>query len=739
MVIKGSVDEIRFRNEENGYTILTLDAGGEAVTCVGAFPPVSEGETVSVEGEYVTHQKFGRQFKAAAVKVETPDTLDGVIRYLGSGLIKGVGPKTALAIAALFKEKTFEVIEFSPYMLSRVKGISKSKALQIGAEYAAVKQMKDAVIFLSGNGVSTATAIRIYKKYGEKTRAVIETNPYLLIEEVDGIGFITADRIAAALGIKKDGAFRVSAGIIHTLNVSGEKNGNTCLPRSVLTADAAALLELDAETADGRLEALESSGKIKSVRCDFDGTGEKEYVMTAAAYSAESRSAGRLVGLAAAANRISYASGSEIGEFERIEKIELHPAQREAVTRAVNGALTVITGGPGTGKTTIIKCVLSVLGTHGLTFSLMAPTGRAAKRLSEATGVEAATIHRTLMLGKGGEGGGEALTADAVIIDEVSMVDVYLLSALLSRVRDGAKLILVGDKDQLPSVGAGNVLADIMKSFPDCVVNLTQIYRQSERSLITLNAHAVNEGRMPELASSGEDFFFVRRSGADEIAPAVVELAARRIPKYLNADPSRVQILCPLKSGAAGSVNLNALMQKELNGGPGPAPGGGEQRLRRGDRVMHTVNNYDLEWEKRGHNFFETGRGVFNGDLGYITGLGGENGETEVTFEDGRVAVYTSDARFQLSLAYAMTVHKSQGSEFDAVILPVCGGNPAILTRNLLYTAITRAKKIVILVGEEYNIRRMVDNNYIAKRYSMLSYFIQKAARKYSALFGGRE
>ena len=731
MVLKGEIDDIIFRNDENGYTILVLDCDGEPVTCVGTFPPSTPGEFLELTGNFVVHAKFGKQFKVESVSSSEPDTLDGIVRYLGSGVIKGVGPKTALSIAMHFKEKTLEVMEFAPYMLARVKGISKQKAAQIGADYALVKQMKDAMIFLRENGLTMNMAMRVYKVYGENTVAAVKTNPYRLIEDVAGIGFLTADKLAGEMGIAKDSEFRIRAGIIYTLSSGGEKNGNTFLPQDMLTEESAKLLKIDVTALGDAIDNLVVSGALKRVEQDgVDG------LMLSSLYRAEKSAATKLVELVALANRLSVDCDEEIAEFERAEKITLHSAQKDAVKSAVSSGVSVITGGPGTGKTTIIKCIISVLKAQRIKFALMAPTGRAAKRLSESTSESASTIHRALMLSPGNYSGGEMLDAGAVIVDEFSMVDVFLLNSLLCSLRDGTKLIIVGDKDQLPSVGAGNVLQDILQSGAVPVVNLTQIYRQSDGSLITVNAHAINRGEMPVLSDKKSDFFFIKKTGQAEIAEEVIGLATERIPKFLGSDASSVQILCPMKNGLAGTNNLNSLMQSRLHGVKRADIDTDEQRFVIGDRVMHVANNYLLEWKKIGAWGVESGAGVFNGDMGYIEDVRGDSGEVDVLFEDGRLVTYTPDICYQLSLAYAVTVHKSQGSEFDAVIMPVYAANYMIMTRNLLYTAITRAKKIVILVGEEYNIKKMVDNNYSAKRYSMLKDFICDAQNKYALLYG---
>ncbi len=734
MTISGGIDEIRFRNEENGYTIIVLDCDGDPLVCVGTFPPVSEGEYVGLEGDFTVHPKFGKQFKVSAVHASRPDTLDGIVRYLGSGLIRGIGPKTALAIADKFGTHTFDIITQNPSRLAEVKGISKAKAEEIAQNYLKIENMRQAMVFLQGHGIPLGTSLKIYKQYGDDTVSVLSANPYRLVEEVDGIGFITADKIAAKLGVEKDGEYRLRAGVLYTLKEAADRSGNTYLPDDALVSSAAALLGTGVENIENTLEGLALSRAVKNIET-AEGIGG---VMLLPLYRAEAGAAQKLVNLVSSQDMTPRDCSEEIAEFERAENISLHPVQRKAIELAAGGSVTVITGGPGTGKTTIVKCILSVLDGRGIKTALMAPTGRAAKRMSESCGREASTIHRALMIGRDGVGDDEPLTAGAVIVDEFSMVDVYLFHTLLKRIREGVKLILVGDSDQLPSVGAGNVLKDVISSGVVPVVKLERIYRQSGESLIVENAHRVNNGLMPELDSKSEDFFFIQASGQEEIADTVVGLAAERIPGFLGVDPYRVQVLCPLKSGAAGSVNLNKRLQKKLTGG-GVFLETEEYRYVEGDKVMHIANNYNLGWRRINGGIAESGEGVFNGDLGVIAEIRQASGEIDVRFEDGRFVTYTPDVRGQLAPAYAITVHKSQGSEFDGVIIPVFGGNPMIMTRNLLYTAITRAKRAAVIVGDRYTVKRMVDNDYIALRYSMMGEFLSRAAARETLLFGKRE
>lgn len=726
MTLSGDIDEIRFRNDENGFTIIVLDHDGEPVVCVGTLPPVSEGERLELTGDFTVHPRFGRQFKVKSVKTAAPASPDGVIRYLGSGLIKGIGPKLAYAIVDTFGKDALDVVEKYPHLLARIRGISRRKAEEIGVAVRSLKSARDAVMFLQSNNISLNLAMKIYRTYGDDTVAQVKSNPYRLIVDIDGVGFITADRIARAVGIGETSPERLKAGLVYALRTAGDA-GNTCLPEADAYAEAARILGVDDDGAlAAAAEDLILSRHLRRVRLT-DG----DVLMTAEAYRAESGCADLLLRLVSDADRRPESFDADIAEFERIGGIRLADAQRRAVLTALQSGVSIITGGPGTGKTTIIKCVVGAYTAHGRKVRLTAPTGRAAKRLSESTGADASTVHRALLSAEG-----EKLTADVVIVDEFSMVDIYLFRSLLEALRPGARLILVGDRDQLPSVGAGNVLADLLASGLVPSVTLDVIYRQAEKSLIIENAHRINNGQMPDLDCKTSDFFFSRAETAAEAAAIAQSMAAERIPRYLGVDAFRVQVLCPLKNGDAGSVALNRRLQAAVNPPAGQAELSDEETFRVGDKVMHTVNNYNLEWERRSAYHTERGKGVFNGDIGRITAIRRDEGEIEVLFEDGRTAVYNGETRQQIVLAYAITVHKSQGSEFDAVIVPVAASNPMIMTRNLLYTAVTRARRMVVLVGDRMHIKRMVDNNYIAKRYSCLKEFLLKSAADVRALYG---
>lgn len=730
MILRGDIADIRFRNEENGYTIAVIDADGDPVVTAGNIPPVVEGQTVELTGEYVVHKRYGRQFRIDSCRIVTPSGVDGVVRYLGSGLIKGIGPALALRIASYFGTKTFEIIENHPDRLAEVRGITKSKAAEIAAAYNEIKEMQDAIMSLQALDIPLGTAMKIYKTYGADTVKVIGENPYRLIEDVDGIGFITADKLALRSGISRDSEFRVGAGIIHVLKESVQKGGNTCYPVETLTAEAAKLLGLGEDRVRDVLGDMEIERRVRFAQKD-----DITLVALPGVYRTEKNAAVLLTRLLSGADSAVYDVSGDIAEFERVNHIELHSSQAEAVKAAVSSGATLVTGGPGTGKTTIIKCIIDVFEKLGKKVLLMAPTGRAAKRMSEATGREASTIHRALKLGSEFESG-EPLVADVVIVDEFSMVDIFLFELLLKRLIVGVRLVLVGDKDQLPSVGAGNVLADIMRSRRITTIQLSRIYRQAGESLIVTNAHAVNRGEMPNLSDKTNDFFYLSASDPEAIADKTADMVVRAA-KYLSVPANRVQVLCPLKGGAAGTINVNRKLQRRLNPDPeGKSIEINEYVYHVGDKVMHIENNYDLEWKTISGYMVKEGQGVFNGDIGTICAINEARTEMTVEFEDGRRAVYTPDIFDQLVLAYAITVHKSQGSEFDGVIMPIAGGPPMLLTRNLLYTALTRAKRMVVLIGERYRIKAMVDNDYIAARYSLLTDFLLEAERDSIDLFG---
>lgn len=739
MEIKGLVENLVFRNSENGYTVLDLDCNGELITCVGYFPIISEGEQVVLQGEFKINNKYGKQFTVASAKVSAPQSLEGIEKYLSSGLIRGIGPITAHNIVEKFGKETLQIIEFNSSRLSEVRGVSKSKAEEIFKAFAEIKKMQESIMFLQKYELSLNLSLKIYETYGTKTEQKVRTNPYRLVEDIDGVGFITADRLAQKMGVEKNSGFRIRAGVTHVLKECAEKGGNTVYPRYLMEEDLYKLLQVDAsEKLLKVLDEMTLEGVIKNVEID-----DMPALALSRYYNVEQSIATRLSLMCVSENEKLFDIEKQIEFFESRKKIKFHDDQKKAIALACESGVCVLTGGPGTGKTTIINCICSLFADSRKSILLLAPTGRAAKRLSESTSLEAKTIHRGLEVDPTSSGfkfkfnEQEKLKQDVIIVDEVSMIDCILMNNLLKAIKHGAKLILVGDKNQLPSVGAGNVLADILASDVIPTVNLTQIYRQEEDSFIITNAHAINNGEMPELSNSSKDFFFDKKQEPEEICESVISMVTSRIPIYSKLSSKNIQVLAPMKSGKSGVDVLNKKLQETLN-----PPSLKKQEIvldwtifRQGDRVMQTQNDYSLEWIKHLKFGDELGTGVFNGDIGEIVDVSRTTGELTVLFEDGRRALYNRGNMHELMLAYAITVHKSQGCEFDVVVMPVVAGPNIIFTRNLLYTAITRAKKMVVLVGTKMNISRMVRNNFTAKRFSLLKTFLQEKFEEVKRLY----
>lgn len=726
MVIEGSVQTIIFRSEESGYTVIDFATESRSVTVVGCMPEIGEGEYLRFEGKWVTNSRYGEQFKAENVSFVAPTDPESIVQYLSGGLFEGVGELTARNIVSKFGAATLDIIEKAPVRLTEVTGIGKLRALSIAESYRRNSSLKNVMLFLQGHSVPLKLAVKIYEKYGEDTERLITENPYRLASEIDGIGFYKADKIAEKLGLDRGSEFRLAAGISEALSEAGRQGGHTALEENALIGRASELLGCDKDPVADLLPRLVIRGEIGMYTAASETENVRYYALNVNLNSEKSIAA-RLMKLIGGVENAEDVS-AEIDVFERTFDIYLDSDQRAAVQTALNAGVSVITGGPGTGKTTIIRCILELAAAKGRTCLLSAPTGRAAKRLTEATGEEAKTVHR--MLGMDMSSGkptykfneSKPLKADVVVVDEISMADVYVFSALLKAIPEGAKLILVGDKDQLPSVSPGNILADVIASGLIPVSTLNNIHRQEAGSLIVVNAHRINNGEMPIIRNDSKDFFFETKSRPEDILQAVVSLVTERLPKYFHVEPSQIQVLAPLKRSPAGVEALNVALRDALN--PDGETAGAGNDFRVGDKVMHTVNDYELEW-RRGS---ESGTGVFNGDLGYIVNV--VRGVTSVEFEDGRVADYDADLRDDLMLAYAVSVHKSQGSEFPIVVIALTPGGGALLNRNLLYTAVTRAKNVVVLVGTETTLKRMVDNKNVQKRYTLLKEFLWDAAKK---------
>ena len=730
MKITGTVENIVFRNADNGYSVVNLSCDKKRVTAVGNFPELYEGQTVELTGDYVVNKKFGEQFKADDISIVEPTSLSAIEKYLSSGLIYGIGPVTAKKIVDEFGTDTLAVLEFNPIKLSKIRGISKQKAIEISNNYNDMKEMQNVIMFLQSHYISTNLAIKIYNVYKKKTIEIVKNNPYQLIEDIDGVGFATADKIALKLGIDMFGENRVKAGLIYTLKTYSEREGHTYLKRDDLVNNCIEILnfsENEKNIVHNCIDYLQIEGMVKN----FNHHGEDITVLTKFYYQ-EKYIARKLY-------KLSYNQFEErmnfidnINHYQRLHHIVLNGEQTDAVLASLTKGVSIITGGPGTGKTTIVRCILEMFRQQNYKVLLCAPTGRAAKRLSESSGMEAKTIHRALEM-NGGDGEGifhrneeNPIEADVIIIDEMSMVDVALFYHLLKAVRSTTRVIMVGDKDQLPSVGAGNVLRDLIESKKLHTTELINIYRQGNDSLIITNAHLINSGKMPIIDNTSKDFFYEQGKDLISNSETIVDLVSTRLPRYFGYKPEDIQVLAPMKAGPCGIDNLNRRLQMTINTHYSGIELESEfSKFHVGDKVMQMVNNYDQSYVKYEENgMTQEGSGVFNGDIGYITRIEPDTHEVTIRFDDGKICKYARTDLYQISLAYAITIHKSQGSEFDCVVIPLVPGAPIIITRNLLYTAITRAKKTVVLVGSKQILARMIHNNYTAKRYTLLKDFI---------------
>ena len=723
--IRGYVDHIIYRNTENGYTVLVLICEEEELTCVGLFSDIVEGENIEARGEYTDHPTYGRQFKVHSFEEKAPEDEIAIERYLGSGAIKGIGVALAARIVRRFKKDTFRIIEEEPERLAEIKGISERKAMEIADQVNQKKDLRQAMIFLQQYGINTTLAVKIYNTYGQQIYSVIKENPYKMAEDIDGVGFKTADEIATRVGIRTDSDFRIRSGILYVL-LQATNEGHTFLPMEELTLRASQLLGIEGEHIEKHYMNLAIERKI--MMRQKDGVTE---IYASSFYHMEAISASMLKQL-----DVSYdVSDAEIEKrIKRIEKqtmIELDEQQVCAVKEAVKNGLLIITGGPGTGKTTTINTIIRYFEMEGLDIFLGAPTGRAAKRMSETTGFEARTIHRMLEVNGGVEGTGgfernerNPLETDVIIIDEMSMVDITLMYALLKAVLAGTRLILVGDINQLPSVGPGAVLKDIIESEQFHTVKLNKIFRQASTSDIIVNAHKINNGEEVILDNKSMDFFFLKRYEADKIIQVTLQLIKQKLPKFVDASEYDIQVLTPTRKGLFGVERLNNILQMYLNP---EEPSKREKEygstiFREGDKVMQIKNNYQLEWEIRSKYglCIDKGTGVFNGDTGIIEEINFFAETMTVSFDEGKMVEYPFKLLEELELAYAITIHKSQGSEYPAVVIPLFQGPRMLMNRNLLYTAVTRAKKCVTIVGDDEVFYTMVQNNSQLKRYSGL-------------------
>lgn len=724
--ITGCVENITFRREDSGFTVLDISSSGELITVVGVLPQVSVGEELRLRGHWDFHASFGRQFKAELCEHRLPTTAADLLKYLSSGIIKGIGPATALKIVEAFGDNSFEVLEEDPRRLSTIKGISFSKAEKICINFKSQFAVREVMISLERFGMTPAECLNAYRIFGVNSVVSITQNPYSLCNEGIGIGFERADAIAAVLPEKPPVLFRNASGIIHIVkhNLS---NGHTCLPREKLIVPCAELLDIDRETCENTISMLIAQGQL--IQENISG---KDFVFLPWIHTAEKNAAEHIKMMLRFPPAGRETVQAEIKKVEKDQGLKFEEKQKHAIETAIQKGILILTGGPGTGKTTTINGILKLFEISGLNVALTAPTGRAAKRMSAVTGKEAKTIHRLLEVEWDKDdkpvfarNARNPLVEDAVIVDELSMVDISLFSSLLNALPIGCRLVMVGDSDQLPPVGAGNVLHDLIASNLLPVVELKEIFRQAMESLIVINAHKIVQGDMPELGSKDKDFFFLERCSVTAAAEVICDLCADRLPKAYGYSPTTdIQILCPSKKGETGTISLNKQLQSLLN----PSQKGKKEIVirtnvfREGDKVMQTKNNYNINWEKDDEN----GTGIFNGDVGILNAIDMTAANMTVVFDE-RTAVYTFEQASDLELAYAVTVHKSQGNEFDAVIMPVIGVVPQLAYRNLLYTAVTRAKKMMILVGSADQIIEMAQNDRKSKRYSALHFFLTEA------------
>ncbi|HAT4133871.1 ATP-dependent RecD-like DNA helicase [Clostridium perfringens] len=732
-VLNGIVESIVFKSSDTGYTVIKFRENNIIHTAVGVLPHVKEGQNLKITGSWVNHSQFGKQFKVEECEEILPTSKDGIEKYLSSGIIQGIGPVTAKKIVNKFGEDTLNILDNNIERLKEIEGIGKKKLETIIESYREQRELKNITIFLQTHGLSVNQCLKIYKKYGASSVDTVKNNPYILCDEISGIGFKTSDKIARSLGIEIDSPFRIQSGIRYVINEFCA-NGHTFMPKDELIKEASNVLTLSEDIIEENIKNAALDRKIK-----LEKVNDKEGVFTIPNYYCELGITNRILTLAISNFQdISVDVDHLILQFEKKNNIIFAESQKDAIISAFQNGIEIITGGPGTGKTTIIKCIIEIFETCGLKVLLGAPTGRAAKRMSESTGKEATTIHRMLDMGVFEKEESvfvtnaeeHSLDADVVIIDEASMIDITLMNALLKSIKVGTRLIIVGDVDQLPSVGAGNVLNDFIESGFTKVVRLKEIFRQGKESMIVVNAHKINKGEMPKLNEKGTDFFFIRNDIQEGILNTIIDLINTRLPRFnSNWDKLKsIQVLVPMKKGVLGVTNLNERIQNVLNP---KAPYKKEKEFRsmvfrEGDKVMQIKNNYSLKWIRIAGKGDHEGLGVFNGDMGFIESIDLEGKKLSIIFDDERRVIYDFMYLDELDLAYAITIHKSQGSEFPVVIIPAYMGAPLLMNRNLLYTGITRAKEMVVVVGIPKALKYMVDNTRSMERYSSLNWRIKE-------------
>ena len=736
--VKGYIDHIIYRNTDNGYTVLNLISDEEEITCVGTFRTIDKGENIEAEGIYTSHPVYGEQFKVENYQITAPDDTLSMERYLGSGAIKGVGEALAARIVKKFGKETFRIIEEEPERLAEVKGISERKAKEIAVQVYEKRDARDAMTFLQKYGISNTLAIRIYEAYGMNLYGVMKENPYQLAEDIDGIGFRIADAIASKIGIHTDSDYRIRSGLLFMLLQAGAE-GHCYLPESLLLRKAGELLELEPSLMEAQLQNLAMDKKIV-IKMPEEGSGDRKvYGMTY--YYAELNCAKMLHDLNISVREDDYLPSEErkilekIAALEKELEIELDELQKKAVLESIKNGILILSGGPGTGKTTTINMIIRYFLSEEMDIFLAAPTGRAAKRMTETTGYEAKTSHRLLELNGAVSGEAKAarfekneenpLEADVIIIDEMSMVDIFLFQSLLRAVPVGTRLIMVGDVNQLPSVGPGQVLQDLLKSGRFPVVMLEKIFRQAQESDIILNAHRIHAGQNIVLDNKSRDFFFLERNDVNVIYKHMIQLILEKMPPYVGAQPYDIQVLTPMRKGKLGVETLNGILQKYLNPPSEKKKEhmGGNTLFREKDKVMQIKNNYQLEWEVVSQYGIpiDKGTGVFNGDIGMIMEISEYTRSMVIEFDEHRRVTYSFDQLDEIELAYAVTIHKSPGSEYPAVIMPLLSGPKMLFNRNLLYTGVTRARNCVTILGSSMTLREMVDNNYENRRYTGLA------------------